>query len=238
MDECFLEYDPLANINDPSQCLVPCTITLPANQSETIECATDLFTPVPPSVTDFCGTDIIPTGPTIDPSPTCEGDVVYEWIYEECSGNQLTWTYTFTIDYTMAPVLSEMPMDITVECASDVPGDPGVTAMDNCGETLTVMYSQSALGMCPGDDEVTNTWTVTDCAGNTTTHVQTITIEDTMAPVLSEMPMDITVECASDVPGDPGVTAMDNCGETLTVCLLYTSPSPRDQRGSRMPSSA
>ena len=28
-------------------------------------------------------------------------------------------------------------------------------------------------------------------------------------------------------------------GETVThVCLLYTSPSPRDQRGSRMPSSA
>ena len=29
----------------------------------------------------------------------------------------------------------------------------------------------------------------------------------------------------------PGVT-------TFVVCLLYTSPSPRDQRGSRMPSSA
>ena len=32
------------------------------------------------------------------------------------------------------------------------------------------------------------------------------------------------------------------CGKALTthnlVCLLYTSPSPRDQRGSRMPSSA
>ena len=26
--------------------------------------------------------------------------------------------------------------------------------------------------------------------------------------------------------------------DPLTVCLLYTSPSPRDQRGSRMPSSA
>ena len=24
----------------------------------------------------------------------------------------------------------------------------------------------------------------------------------------------------------------------LSICLLYTSPSPRDQRGSRMPSSA
>ena len=26
--------------------------------------------------------------------------------------------------------------------------------------------------------------------------------------------------------------------DNLNVCLLYTSPSPRDQRGSRMPSSA
>ena len=27
-------------------------------------------------------------------------------------------------------------------------------------------------------------------------------------------------------------------GNTISTCLLYTSPSPRDQRGSRMPSSA
>ena len=27
-------------------------------------------------------------------------------------------------------------------------------------------------------------------------------------------------------------------GQLLDICLLYTSPSPRDQRGSRMPSSA
>ena len=27
-------------------------------------------------------------------------------------------------------------------------------------------------------------------------------------------------------------------GEPIYICLLYTSPSPRDQRGSRMPSSA
>ena len=27
-------------------------------------------------------------------------------------------------------------------------------------------------------------------------------------------------------------------GKKVNICLLYTSPSPRDQRGSRMPSSA
>ena len=31
---------------------------------------------------------------------------------------------------------------------------------------------------------------------------------------------------------------ISHIGLTLEACLLYTSPSPRDQRGSRMPSSA
>ena len=35
---------------------------------------------------------------------------------------------------------------------------------------------------------------------------------------------------------DPEVA--ENPNELVVYCLLYTSPSPRDQRGSRMPSSA
>ena len=34
------------------------------------------------------------------------------------------------------------------------------------------------------------------------------------------------------------VAAHVRAGKTIETCLLYTSPSPRDQRGSRMPSSA
>ena len=34
-----------------------------------------------------------------------------------------------------------------------------------------------------------------------------------------------------------GVFDVSHMGEFM-ICLLYTSPSPRDQRGSRMPSSA
>ena len=38
----------------------------------------------------------------------------------------------------------------------------------------------------------------------------------------------------------PTLEALNNIAETTErcICLLYTSPSPRDQRGSRMPSSA
>ena len=35
----------------------------------------------------------------------------------------------------------------------------------------------------------------------------------------------------------PGVLVIEAMAQTAS-CLLYTSPSPRDQRGSRMPSSA
>ena len=47
-----------------------------------------------------------------------------------------------------------------------------------------------------------------------------------------------------EVSGDQKVTActisdsLAATGDREMLCLLYTSPSPRDQRGSRMPSSA
>ena len=47
-------------------------------------------------------------------------------------------------------------------------------------------------------------------------------------------------EQGSDSLNDPAVKPWleQYAGQQLTNCLLYTSPSPRDQRGSRMPSSA
>ena len=38
--------------------------------------------------------------------------------------------------------------------------------------------------------------------------------------------------------GDEGERDTNDARSVLVACLLYTSPSPRDQRGSRMPSSA
>ena len=55
----------------------------------------------------------------------------------------------------------------------------------------------------------------------------------------------LTKVCAETYGGDAvAFDGIDNAPEerergiTIATCLLYTSPSPRDQRGSRMPSSA
>uniref|UniRef100_UPI0025C0F193 gliding motility-associated C-terminal domain-containing protein n=1 Tax=Flavobacterium sp. UBA6135 TaxID=1946553 RepID=UPI0025C0F193 len=67
----------------------------------------------------------------------------------------------------------------------------------------------------------TRTWTATDACGNTTTHVQTITVEDTTAPLfVGDLPQDITVECDA-IPGAVTLTATDNCS-TATVTFTKT----------------
>ena len=56
----------------------------------------------------------------------------------------------------------------------------------------------------------------------------------TFSPELADVTVYvIDVAAGEEIPrkGGPAITRSD-------ICLLYTSPSPRDQRGSRMPSSA
>ena len=50
-------------------------------------------------------------------------------------------------------------------------------------------------------------------------------------PVINVSLVDLTIQVQRD-------TSVEEVNALLKACLLYTSPSPRDQRGSRMPSSA
>ena len=50
---------------------------------------------------------------------------------------------------------------------------------------------------------------------------------------MSPFPFRVASAAGSELVDVDGITYVDFLG-----CLLYTSPSPRDQRGSRMPSSA
>ena len=76
--------------------------------------------------------------------------------------------------------------------------------------------SESSDGnTCP--ETIIRTWSYTDACNNTTTVNQTITIEDTIAPVMDAAPSDVTLECSTDVPSITSLGWTDNCTGSGTV---------------------
>jgi hypothetical protein len=68
---------------------------------------------------------------------------------------------------------------------------------------------------------ITRTWTATDNCENSSTCDQIIEVQDTTAPELVNVPLDVTVECDA-VPEPANVTATDNCDPLPTITYSET----------------
>jgi len=128
-----------------------------------------------------------------------------------------TIIYVFLND---PPVIS-CPVDLTIECdASTDPSNTGyATATDDHDPSPAITYSDSEVaGSCPQEKVITRTWYAVDDCNDTSTCQQTITVEDTTAPVIS-CPDDTTIECDESIdPSNAGsATATDNCDTSPTV---------------------
>ena len=174
-----------------------------------------LFETTLPSVQDNCDADIEVTvnNQVINGACANQMQLVRTWTAIDDCGNVAQDSQLVTIGDFIAPVLNNVPSDITVEC-DNIPGAPNVTATDNCSTDLTVNFNETIGTGCPYT--ITRTWDVTDDCGNTATATQTITVEDSTDPVLVDVPGNTTVECGA-VPNAPLVTATDNCSVGLVV---------------------
>jgi sugar lactone lactonase YvrE len=94
------------------------------------------------------------------------------------------------------------------------------TVVEQCLDTL---YNDAPDVFVTGETVVT--WTAVDENGNTSTCTQTVTVEDTEAPVIGGLPEVIVVESQAGICGAvlnlPVPTVRDNCGEVL---LSSTAP--------------
>ena len=121
---------------------------------------------------------------------------------------------------TTAPVLT-IPSDYTTECSEEIVYDEA-SATDNCGPVVLEEVSRVRVdGDCVGSFQMVRTFTATDDAGNATTLVQTITVEDTTAPELT-IPESYTVECSDELILDDAL-AVDNCSACATEFDFSTS---------------
>ena len=143
------------------------------------------------------------------------------WTSTDNAGNTTSQSQVITVQDTTAPVLSNVPSNVTAEC-DNVPAAATLTATDNCDSNVTVQMTQTrANGSCPSNYTLTRTWTATDSCGNSSSKTQVVTVQDTTAPLLSNAPPDVTVEC-DNVPIAATLTATDNCDSNVTVQMTQT----------------
>ncbi|MCO4820793.1 MAG: gliding motility-associated C-terminal domain-containing protein [Flavobacteriaceae bacterium] len=149
-----------------------------------------------------------------------EYTIIRTWSITDCAGNTDSHTQTITVEDNSAPTFNEtLPSDDTVEC-DNVPAAATLTASDNCDASISVVFTETTSGdtdACPSEYTITRTWSITDCAGNTDSHIQTITVEDNTAPTFNETPLgDVTEECDAVTPALT-LTATDNCDSNVVV---------------------
>ncbi|WP_205461979.1 HYR-like domain-containing protein, partial [Mangrovibacterium lignilyticum] len=157
------------------------------------------------------------------------GMITRTWTATDCAGNSSSCEQMITVKDDEAPVIS-CPADLIVDCEFD--GESGMaTATDNCtaeGDIVIGYVDSPALDDC-GLGMITRTWTATDCAGNSSSCEQMITVKDDEAPVIS-CPEDMIVDCEFD--GESGMaTATDNCTAEGDIVIGYVDSPALDDCG-------
>ncbi|MCG7502953.1 hypothetical protein MHM83_13870, partial [Tenacibaculum sp. Mcav3-52] len=223
-----------------------CGNTVSHTQTITV---TDTTAPVlsatPADVSVDC--EAIPSVPTITATDNCDsvvdvvftevsntvvdgcGEIVRQWESTDNCGNTVSHTQTITVTDTTAPVLSAAPADVSVDCEA-IPTVPTITATDNCDSVVDVVFTEVSNTVVDGCGEIVRQWESTDNCGNTVSHTQTITVTDTIAPVLSAEPADVSVDCEA-IPSVPTITATDNCDSVVDVVFTEVSNTVVDGCG-------
>lgn len=137
------------------------------------------------------------------------------WTINDGCGNSNEYSSLITVEDNDAPVLFGVPLDMTIDCLDPIPTAP-VFALDNCSvlPEITLTATTETIGCTT---YFTRRWTAIDECGNVSQEIQLITITDFHAPVLSEYPEDITLNCADGAPSAPTITASDNCDSNVSV---------------------
>lgn len=225
--------DDCANTTDHIQVLTvvdttaPTLSGVPADASVSCDAVPD---PAIVTASDNCSD----AGVSLDEQTTpgdCLGSaaIVRTWTATDDCGNQTTEAQALTVTDDEAPVLAGVPLDATYECDS-LPQPAVVSATDNCSDPAVDFEETTTDGACVGSVTVDRTWTATDDCANTATETQRITLQDTVAPALSGVPADATVECSA-IPDPPTVTATDNCSEPTVEMTETVEPGAGAGKG-------
>ncbi len=177
-----------------------------------------------PTATDNCDADITITFNEIRTDGSCPDTytLTRSWTATDDCGNSKTETQVITVSDNTQPVLAGVPADVTVECEA-VPAISTPTATDNCDSDVSITFNEIRTDdSCPDTYTLTRNWTATDDCGNSKTETQVITVSDNTQPVLTGVPVDITVHC-DEIPTASNPTSTDNCDADVEIIFSETA---------------
>ncbi len=152
-------------------------------------------------------------------------DTYYIKVTDEC-GNYTIYETAVKVTDNEPPVISGVPDDITLDCGTLIPDLPLVNVNDNCSPYVSLLIDETTTpGNCSGSFILTRTWTATDQCGNVATEQQKITVVDTKAPVLVNVPANVTINCDAAIPVPANVSATDNCSTNVAVHFSESTQS-------------
>ncbi len=178
------------------------------------------------SANDNCGNVTITHEGDISDNGTCPEIITRTYRATDNCGNFSECTQTITINDTVPPTFDATPGDIEATCNAPFAYfdynnfvAAGGVAADNCqlDETTFVLSNENIVGSCP--QIITRTYSIKDACGNVGEYIQTITINDTIAPEIGCV-ADTTIEIGNPVPNaystfnafeNAGGWATDNC---------------------------
>ncbi len=166
----------------------------------------------------------IPANPQL---PLACDEIEVTFVATDGCGWQVSTSATFELIDCHPPVITEQPVDMTIECPNDIDSalndwlsnNGGAMAEDACGTNIFWMTDPMNPEL---SDDCGNTGSVTvvfiakdDCGNEAMTEAATFTVTDNTPPVFTFVPDDITLDCNDDpVFGTP--VAEDACG-TVTI---------------------
>src|SRR5439155_1738083 len=208
----------------------PSFVNFPADA--TVECARDSTPATSASRTgsDTCSSGTV-THSDSETSGACVNHVVKvitrTWTVTDACGNSASQAQTITLKDTTPPSFVNFPNDATVECPGDTsPTATGApTGTDTCSSATVTHSDSETSGACVNHvvKVITRTWTVTDACGNSASQAQTITLKDTSAPTIVNLPVDATVECPGDT--SPAATGAPTGSDTCSSASVTHSDS-------------
>jgi gliding motility-associated-like protein len=115
------------------------------------------------------------------------------------------------------PVITGVPKDTILACGQPIPIATPTTDGD-CKPIQLTFQDVTTIGTCPLILVIKRTWKAVDSCGVEATVVQTISIEDKVAPVAQTLPTDITLGC-----GDSSVIVTPSFQDACDTSLLKIS---------------